>query len=234
VTSRRLVTSASNSAVSSRSLLTRGSSVSPLLFARAALARAKSAAPGHGCLEVGALAPAEDDQRTQFLLSRGTLSAAGGAPAVPLIACRPASTGASGRSLAPEDTRVLAGPTRGGPCRLVPVARGAADQLGRCQDARSLMVEAELLVEGQVVLDRDGCDVYRALARQLPDTCSGGNRGPSRCRKGSSPCSVGQEATKRLAHWERRVSSLPYEPVFLVCLGLMTRSRLATYSQPSP
>jgi hypothetical protein len=39
---------------------------------------------------------------------------------------------------------------------------------------------------------------------------------------------------KRLAHWERRVSSLPYEPVFLVCLSLMTRSRLATYSQPSP
>jgi hypothetical protein len=78
----------------------------------------------------------DDDQRTQFLLSRGTLSAAGGAPAVPLIACRPASTGASGRSLAPEDTRVLAGPTRGGPCRLVPVARGAVDQLGRCQDAR--------------------------------------------------------------------------------------------------
>ena len=136
MTSRRLVTSASNTAVSSRSLLTPGSSVSPLLFARAALARAKSAAPGHGCLEVGALAPAEDDQRTQFLLSRGTLSAAGGAPAVPLIACRPASTGASGRSLAPEDTRVLAGPTRGGPCRLVPVARGAVDQLGRCQDAR--------------------------------------------------------------------------------------------------
>jgi hypothetical protein len=28
----------------------------------------------------------------------------------------------------------------------------------------SLMVEAELLVEGQVVLDRDGCDVYLALA----------------------------------------------------------------------
>ncbi len=136
MTSRRLVTSASNTAVSSRSLLTPGSSVSPLLFARAALARAKSAAPGHGCLEVGALAPAEDDQRTQFLLSRGTLSAAGGAPAVPLIACRRASTGASGRSLAPEDTRVLAGPTRGGPCRLVPVARGAVDQLGRCQDAR--------------------------------------------------------------------------------------------------
>ena len=136
MTSRRLVTSASNTAVSSRSLLTPGSSVSPLLFARAALARAKSAAPGHGCLEVGALAPAEDDQRTQFLLSRGTLSAAGGAPAVPLIACRPASTGASGRSLAPEDTRVLAGPTRGGPCRLVPVARGAVDQLGRCQDTR--------------------------------------------------------------------------------------------------
>ena len=27
-------------------------------------------------------------------------------------------------------------PTRGGPCRLVPVARGAVDQLGRCQDAR--------------------------------------------------------------------------------------------------
>ena len=27
----------------------------------------------------------------------------------------------------------------------------------------SLMVEAELLVEGQVVLDRDGCDVYLAL-----------------------------------------------------------------------
>jgi hypothetical protein len=99
----------------------------------------------------------------------------------------------------------------------------------------SLMVEAELLVEGQVVLDRDGCDVYLALARQLADTCSGGgSRGPSRCRKGSSPCSVGQEATKRLAHWEQRVSSLPYEPVFLVCLGLMTRSRLATYSQPSP
>jgi hypothetical protein len=99
----------------------------------------------------------------------------------------------------------------------------------------SLMVEAELLVEGQVVLDRDGCDVYLALARQLADTCSGGgSRGPSRCRKGSSPCSVGQEATKRLAHWERRVSSLPYEPVFLVCLGLMTRSRLATYSQPNP
>ena len=69
MTSRRLVTSASNTAVSSRSLLTPGSSVSPLLFARAALARAKSAAPGHGCLEVGALAPAEDDQRTQFLLS---------------------------------------------------------------------------------------------------------------------------------------------------------------------
>ena len=61
MTSRRLVTSASNTAVSSRSLLTPGSSVSPLLFARAALARAKSAAPGHGCLEVGALAPAEDD-----------------------------------------------------------------------------------------------------------------------------------------------------------------------------
>jgi hypothetical protein len=99
----------------------------------------------------------------------------------------------------------------------------------------SLMVEAELLVEGQVVLDRDGCDVYLALARQLADTCSGGgSRGPRRCRKGSSPCSVGQEATKRLAHWERRVSSLPYEPVFFVCLGLMTRSRLATYSQPSP
>jgi len=99
----------------------------------------------------------------------------------------------------------------------------------------SLMVEAELLVEGQVVLDRDGCDVYLALARRLADTCSGGgSRGPSRCRMGSSPCSVGQEATKRLAHWERRVSSLPYELVFLVCLGLMTRSRLATYSQPSP
>jgi len=49
----------------------------------------------------------------------------------------------------------------------------------------SLMVEAELLVEGQVVLDRDGCDVYLALARQLADTCSGGgSRGPSRCRKG--------------------------------------------------
>src|SRR5262245_46516002 len=95
MTSRRLVTSASNTAVSSRSLLTPGSSVSPLLFARAALARAKSAAPGHGCLEVGALAPAEDDQRTQFLLSRGTRSAAGGAPAVPLIACRPASASAS-------------------------------------------------------------------------------------------------------------------------------------------
>ena len=43
----------------------------------------------------------------------------------------------------------------------------------------SLMVEAELLVEGQVVLDRDGCDVYLALARQLADTCSGGgSRGP--------------------------------------------------------
>ena len=61
----------------------------------------------------------------------------------------------------------------------------------------SLMVEAELLVEAQVVLDRDGCDVYLALARQLADTCSGGgSRGPSRCRKGSSPCSVGQEARR--------------------------------------
>jgi hypothetical protein len=159
MTSRRLVTSASNTAVSSRSLLTPGSSVSPLLFARAALARAKSAAPGHGCLEVGALAPAEDDQRTQFLLSRGTLSAAGGAPAVPLIACRPASTGASGRSLAPEDTRVLAGPTRGGPCRLVPVARGAVDQLGRCQDAR--------LADGRVARGGAGCARPRRL-RCLP------------------------------------------------------------------
>jgi LuxR family transcriptional regulator, maltose regulon positive regulatory protein len=48
MTSRRLVTSASNTAVSSRlplSSLTPGSNVSPLLFARAALARAKSAAP---------------------------------------------------------------------------------------------------------------------------------------------------------------------------------------------
>jgi len=100
----------------------------------------------------------------------------------------------------------------------------------------SLMVEAELLVEGQVVLDRDGCDVYLALARQLADHLLGRRkpRPPSRWRKGSSPCSVGQEATKRVAHWERRVSSLPYEPVFPVCLGLMTRSRLATYSQPNP
>ena len=49
---------------------------------------------------------------------------------------------------------------------------------------RSLMVEAELLVEGQVVLDRDGCDVYLALARQLADTCTGLGRGfrrRSRC-----------------------------------------------------
>ncbi|MBV9323608.1 MAG: hypothetical protein JO352_07490 [Chloroflexi bacterium] len=41
------------------------------------------------------------------------------------------------------------------------------------------MVEAELLVEGQVVLDRDGCDVYLALARQLADTCFGGGRASS-------------------------------------------------------
>ena len=75
----------------------------------------------------------------------------------------------------------------------------------------SLMVEAELLVEGQVVLDGDGCDVYLALARRLAHTCSGGRSG---CQQGSSPCSVGQEATKRPAHWERRVSSLH------VCDGL--------------